>query len=685
MGRAGQTAAIRFYWGVSPRDTYTPTMSTPASATPGAPLPSVAIIGTDALLAARPATPVQLAHACLAAGYVAAYPATWGDELVAAACARRLATRGDDAAILCACPHVSDALLEVGSDLARFLVPLVPPPVACARYLRALYGYGRVRITYIGACPGAHDPSIDANLTPVQFFGVLTQLGIVLPDQPQVFDSVLPPDRRRFRSLPGGAPTPEHLTAEARGMTLEELVVDDWKTELAQHLITGRPALFDLAPSVGCHCAGARPGVSPADARPAVSALEPPRAPNDVVDLGVAIDLDRTLPFVAPRPRDVAPMEPGNPAPPSEPVARSDADAVDPSAAAPDERYPPLPHAARRRAAAPVVARAAQAVPITRTESGQMVPRAYAARRRTPAEGGVAIEPAPPTVVDVAAPDESVTPVPVDDVVEPTPPDEMPVATPADEPIVMLPPDDPIATAQPDEPTSAPEPVTQAQDEALPVEPAPPPHQTPPVPEPPASPVAEPPPRVVPRSVVVSLPNDTLEPVPPPKPAATHVRPAVIAGTASLVGILVFVLALRNGEGRVTEESSGATEAAPAVLESLPPLPFPMPDTTGAPAAIQIDSIPVSSTGEVEPSTGAPAARESAARPRSAPARVRRPPAPTLPRRASTPPATAARPSTDSLAFAQERQAIRRELEMRRARLDSIERMLDPEPSRRPR
>ena len=49
--------------------------------------------------------------------------------LLATACVRRVAARGDDPAIFCACPHVSDALLEVGSDLARFLVPLVAPPV----------------------------------------------------------------------------------------------------------------------------------------------------------------------------------------------------------------------------------------------------------------------------------------------------------------------------------------------------------------------------------------------------------------------------------------------------------------------------------------------------------------------------------------------------------------------------
>ena len=43
-------------------------------------VPSVLILGTDAVLAAGPATPVQLVHACRAAGYDAVIPASWGDE-----------------------------------------------------------------------------------------------------------------------------------------------------------------------------------------------------------------------------------------------------------------------------------------------------------------------------------------------------------------------------------------------------------------------------------------------------------------------------------------------------------------------------------------------------------------------------------------------------------------------------
>ena len=127
---------------------------------------TVAIIGNDAVLDAAPATPVQLAHACLRRGFTVAVPASWGDELVATETVRRLALRERGPAVMCVCPFVRSRLLAPGPDLAPFLVSLVAPPVATARYLRAAYGERDVHITYIGGCPSAEDPSIDERLTP---------------------------------------------------------------------------------------------------------------------------------------------------------------------------------------------------------------------------------------------------------------------------------------------------------------------------------------------------------------------------------------------------------------------------------------------------------------------------------------------------------------------------------------
>src|SRR5215212_5327177 len=115
--------------------------------------PSVVVLGADAILAALPASPVQLAHACLLAGYQSVVPASWGDELIAAATLRTLEHHGHAPAVQCSCPFVAHRLLASGTDLRPFLVSLLSPPVALARYLRAAHAPSKLRITYVGRCP----------------------------------------------------------------------------------------------------------------------------------------------------------------------------------------------------------------------------------------------------------------------------------------------------------------------------------------------------------------------------------------------------------------------------------------------------------------------------------------------------------------------------------------------------
>ena len=252
----------------------------------------VAIIGNDAVLAVAPATPVQIAHACLRRGFTVAVPASWGDELVAAEAVRRLASRERGPAVMCVCPFVRSRLLAPGPDLAPFLVSLVSPPVATARYVRAAYGDHGVHITYIGGCPGADDPSIDERLTPDAFLADLAEQGIALSEQPLVFDSIVPPDRRRWCSLPGGAPTAEILWGDSDTRTLVEIDRDDVSTDLAQHIITHEHVLLDLAPGLGCACSGALGSMPPRTARSAVTALEPPRASKPIIDPAPMVSLD---------------------------------------------------------------------------------------------------------------------------------------------------------------------------------------------------------------------------------------------------------------------------------------------------------------------------------------------------------------------------------------------------------
>src|SRR3954452_4999807 len=76
-------------------------------------IPAVAIIGNDAVLAAAPATPVQLSHACLRRGFSVAVPASWGDELIAAEAMRKLASRDKGPAVMCVCPYARSRLLTL--------------------------------------------------------------------------------------------------------------------------------------------------------------------------------------------------------------------------------------------------------------------------------------------------------------------------------------------------------------------------------------------------------------------------------------------------------------------------------------------------------------------------------------------------------------------------------------------
>ena len=337
------------------------------------PVPRVVLLGADALLATLPATPVQVAHACMAAGFDAVYPATWGDELIASATLRRLAIRGDEPAILCACPRVADRLLVSGEELERFLIPLVAPVIAAARYLRAVYGQARVHITYIGGCPAGTDPVIDARLTPDELVQLFAEREVDVAAQPAFYDSVLPPDRRRFRSLPGGAPMSEQLAGVGVERRLAELEGEDFLTDLAQRLVSRERVLVDLAPRMGCACAGVSGGVVAGEARAAVMALEPPRAHSEVLDVSVHVDLDLALPR-SPAVRPLAPREEEREHPATQP-------AVSPLAAR-DVLKIRAREAARRQRQATARARRQSGVPALRDGERGALPRAYAGVRR---------------------------------------------------------------------------------------------------------------------------------------------------------------------------------------------------------------------------------------------------------------------------------------------------------------
>ena len=336
----------------------------PPVSTQNARTPSVVVLGTDALLAALPATPVQLAHACLRAGYQQVVPASWGDELVAQVVLRHLDEARPAAAIQCSCPLVAHRLLASGSDLSPFLVSVVAPPVALARYLRSVYSGSGVQITYVGRCPGAVHDDIDARLTPQELFALFTEKGIDAAEQPRVFDSVVPPDRRRFYSQPGGIPAADQLWSAGGQRSLAELGASDVASELVEMLLSGRDVLVDAAPRMGCFCSGATEGANVSESRARVVALEPPRAASPVVRAphGVALEV-----------------------PIAEPAARAEIPRPVPGADEPaDIFHGPQSVPPRRRSPSHGIARPVLgASPITRDPEGRQLPRTYVARRRS--------------------------------------------------------------------------------------------------------------------------------------------------------------------------------------------------------------------------------------------------------------------------------------------------------------
>ena len=369
----------------------TSAVATPSSAPPR-PYHAVPIIvlGTDALLAALPATPVQLAHACLRAGFANAVPASWGDELIAAAVLRRLPQFAGGPAIQCSCPIVAHRLLNVGSDLRPAMMGLVPPPVASARYVRSLSGATPVRITYVGGCPGANDEAIDIRMRPDALLALLAERGIVLEDQPRVFESVIPPDRRRYRSQPGGVPTAESLWSDVGARTLVEVDGDDFVSELAQQLLTGKNILIDAAPHLGCVCSGAVAGIPVKEARASVVTLEPPRAAMPIVEEHTPIDLELAVPAAARAPVDVSAAF-AYVSPPRGVVPVVSAPAA-PRRFSPVRGLAAIPEVKLPRASGPVSQRAVLgATPITRDGEGKPLPRAYVARRRSSPRGIPAI------------------------------------------------------------------------------------------------------------------------------------------------------------------------------------------------------------------------------------------------------------------------------------------------------
>lgn len=256
---------------------------------------STAILGNDAFLAAAPALPVQLMHAALAAGFDAVVPASLGDELVAGEILRLAQLRGRRPVVQCACPFSLTHLCKREANLADVTIPVAPAAVALARALR-LDRTEAQHITYIGACPGAQDPAIDLQVLPDAFLRGLERKALSPVNQPDVFSDRLPPDRRRYLSIPGGAPRPELVRTLLRRNVIALGGQMNPLLAVADALFDGGVTMIDPAGAYHCACAGGDGVRTVAEGRLAIERLEPTRASSPIFEAPAWLDLRPTDP-----------------------------------------------------------------------------------------------------------------------------------------------------------------------------------------------------------------------------------------------------------------------------------------------------------------------------------------------------------------------------------------------------
>jgi hypothetical protein len=253
-------------------------------------------------------------------------------------------------------------------------------------------------------------------MTPEALLAMLAEREIALEEQPRVFESIIPPDRRRFRSQPGGVPTAERLWTDGGARALVEVESDDIVAEIAQQLLAGANVLVDASARLGCLCSGAVAAVPPHQARELVVALEPPRANAPVVDEQATIDLDLPLPAASRTPIDVAAV-PGANVPPA-PAVVNGPPAAAPRISPPRESPTPLEPKPTRQPNAGSGRPVTGTMPIARDTDGGALAGADVARRRAPAPRAVPAQsshipaqPEPSVPLAPAQPEHHVPPV----------------------------------------------------------------------------------------------------------------------------------------------------------------------------------------------------------------------------------------------------------------------------------
>ena len=223
--------------------------------------PVVALLASEFVAAMHPMTVPEVERALESVGFYAVESTVLGEELVATAYEQALARPSHLPRLRSTCPVVVAWVCKFYPQLAGALVPLVPPYVAQARLVRAVYPED-VAIVYVSPCYARKDEIFDPELAgavdvSIDFF----ELKRLLESLPQVrpFDPDVPAGARRPQpvkeiSLTDGFP---RRTLQDRKMTDSDVSVVRGLRELddlLQAMVRGEsaPSVIDMLNCEGC-------------------------------------------------------------------------------------------------------------------------------------------------------------------------------------------------------------------------------------------------------------------------------------------------------------------------------------------------------------------------------------------------------------------------------------------------
>ena len=262
----------------------------------------VLILSPEAVAFFYPASPEQVVNACYAAGFRAVHRGVLGDELVAAEYLRLWQEENWGTLVRSTDPVVVDTIRGQYPELVPYLAPVAIPPVAEARYLRALYG-ANLDIVYAGVTPAAGHPELDAAVTFADLAQIFKLRGVNVLEQPGWFLRI-PEERRRHLSVAGGLPL--SLVSEGpKGRRFLKLRGLEALPALARAVAVDRLELgfVDLLSYEGLL---GHPLAGPREEyfwrRELMASIEPPRSPEPVVSGAVVASVGAVFDIRAVRP-----------------------------------------------------------------------------------------------------------------------------------------------------------------------------------------------------------------------------------------------------------------------------------------------------------------------------------------------------------------------------------------------